>query len=72
MRRVRELVPEIVAARVGAGDTRLHVVDGLSLFGTDDVGDLPDGLHPNAAGYRRIGERFHDLAFAGSGPFATG
>jgi lysophospholipase L1-like esterase len=30
--------------------------------------DLPDGLHPNAAGYQRMGERFHRLAFQ-DGPF---
>ena len=40
------------------------------LFGPDDVGDLPDGLHPNPAGYQRMGERFHALAFQGDGPFA--
>ena len=71
MRQVRQLVPEIVAARVAAGDTQLHLVDGLALFGNDDVADLPDGLHPNAAGYRRIGERFHDLVFVTGGPFAA-
>jgi lysophospholipase L1-like esterase len=41
------------------------VLDGLALFGPDDAGDLPDALHPNAAGYRRMGERFHAMAFAG-------
>ena len=71
MRRVRELVPEIVAARMAAGDAQLHFVDGLALFGADDVSDLPDGLHPNRAGYARIGERFHDLAFDAGRPFAA-
>jgi lysophospholipase L1-like esterase len=47
-------------------------VDGLALFGPDDVGDLPDGLHPNAAGYRRMGERFHAVALADGGPLRPG
>ena len=70
LRRVRELEAQIVDARRAAGDEHLHHLDGPALFGPADVGDLPDGLHPNAAGYRRIGERFHALAFAGEGPFA--
>ena len=55
----------------GAGDANLHLLQGPDLFGPDDVGDLPDGLHPNPAGYQRIGERFHALAFQGDGPFAV-
>ena len=44
--------------------------DGLALFGPDDVAELPDGLHPSAEGYRRMGERFHTVVFEGTGPFA--
>jgi hypothetical protein len=69
LRRIRELEAEIVAARQ-ARDPNLHLVQGPDLFGPDDVGDLPDGLHPNGAGYQRMGERFHALAFQGDGPFA--
>jgi hypothetical protein len=68
--RIRELITAVVDARVRAGDANLHVVDGTALFGAADLDDLPDGLHPNAAGYRRMGERFHALAFSGDGPFA--
>lgn len=68
LRRIRELETEIVAARRAAGDEKLHLVHGPDLFGPDDVDDLPDGLHPNAAGYRRMGERFHALVFE-DGPF---
>jgi lysophospholipase L1-like esterase len=70
LQRIRELEREVVAARRTAGDEHLHLLEGPELFGPDDVADLPDGLHPNAAGYQRMGERFHALAFTGDGPFA--
>jgi hypothetical protein len=56
--RVRELISDVVERRRSAGDVNLHYVDGLTLFGADDAGDLPDDLHPNPAGYVRMGERF--------------
>ena len=67
LRRIRELLEIVVAQRQ---DPNLHYLHGHELFGPDDVGDLPDGLHPDSGGYRRIGERFHALAFADTGPFA--
>jgi lysophospholipase L1-like esterase len=70
LRRIRSLLADVVDARRRAGDRHLHLLDGLELFGPDDVGDLPDGLHPNDAGYVRMGERFHRMAFTGDGPFA--
>ena len=63
LRKVRAAIEAIVDARRAAGDANLHYLDGLTLFGPDDVGDLPDLLHPNPAGYRRIGERFAAAAF---------
>jgi hypothetical protein len=69
--RIRELLAMVVDARRTAGDKNLHLVDGKQLFGEGDLTDLPDGLHPNAAGYERMGNRFHDLAFTDGGPFAT-
>ena len=68
LRRIRQLETEIVANRQAAGDTHLHLIHGTELFGDDDIVDLPDGLHPNPAGYQRMGERFHRLAFE-QGPF---
>ncbi len=67
--RIRELLAEVVATRQAGGDNQLHLLDGRELFGEDDLADLPDGLHPNAAGYVRMGERFHQMAFGADGPF---
>jgi hypothetical protein len=58
LRRVREIIEEVVEQRVAGGDRALGYVDGLDLFGAADAEDLPDDLHPNAAGYVRMGERF--------------
>jgi hypothetical protein len=68
--RIRELLAIVVSQRRAAGDSNLHALHGHELFGADDVDDLPDGLHPNSAGYRRMGERFAAYAFAPGGPFA--
>ncbi|MFB6893228.1 GDSL-type esterase/lipase family protein [Kitasatospora sp. NPDC056327] len=66
---VRDELARIVAAR-RAHDPNLHHLDGRDLLGPDDVDDLPDGLHPSAAAYRRMGERFAARAFTPGGPFA--
>jgi len=67
---IRELLEQVVMQRRRAGDANLHYLHGHELFGVDDVDDLHDGLHPNSAGYRRMGERFTAYAFAPDGPFA--
>ena len=58
LQRVREIISEVVDTRRKSGDEGLYYLDGLTLFGPGDAEDLPDDLHPNAAGYIRIGERF--------------
>lgn len=68
LRRIRDYVQAVVQQRRDAGDANIYYMDGLSLFGPDDVGDMPDLLHPNRAGYARMGDRFHSMAF-GNGPF---
>lgn len=56
--RIRQILEEIVARRRAEGDVNLHYLNGLELFNEADLSDLPDGLHPNAAGLKRMGERF--------------
>jgi hypothetical protein len=61
LHRIRELEAEIISSRQ-ASDPNLQLLQGPELFGPGDIHDLPDGLHPNAAGYQRMGERFHAWA----------
>jgi lysophospholipase L1-like esterase len=71
LQRVRTLIAELVAARRADGDAHLHALDGTELFAEADwaAGDMPDDLHPNPAGYRRMGERFAAHAFGPDGAF---
>jgi lysophospholipase L1-like esterase len=71
LQRIREMIAAIVGARRDRGDSNLHLIDGLELFGEADVADLPDRLHPNAAGYVRMGQRFHEIVFNNGGPFVA-
>ena len=57
LRSVREILREVVQARA-SDDPALFYLDGLELFGADDIAELPDGLHPSPAGYLRIADRF--------------
>ncbi|PRX42918.1 GDSL-like lipase/acylhydrolase family protein [Nonomuraea fuscirosea] len=66
--RIRALLHQQSVVRYKEGDVNLHIIDGLTLFGLDDVADLTDGLHPNARGYRRMAARFLPLAFGDEGP----
>ena len=70
---IRDELSRIVKQRA-ADDPNLHYLDGRDLYGETDSAELPlpDGLHPDAATHRRIGERFARLAFTADGPFAEG
>jgi hypothetical protein len=67
LQRVRKLIARVVSDRK---DARLGYLDGLSLFSAEDAHDLPDDLHPNPAGYIRMGERFAESAFGANGFFS--
>ncbi|GHB49425.1 lipase [Streptomyces cirratus] len=69
---IRDELARITAARA-AEDPNLHYLDGRALYGEPDLAELPlpDGLHPDAAGHRRIGDRFAEHAFGERGPFAS-
>ncbi|GAA1464216.1 SGNH/GDSL hydrolase family protein [Williamsia maris] len=71
LRVIRDRLTDIVAQR-RRHDPALHHVNGLDLYGPTDAIELPlpDALHPDTAGHRRIAERFGTLAFGPGGPFA--
>lgn len=58
----RELLSEVVARR---DDPNLHLIDGLDLYGPDDLAELPmvDQLHPDTEAHDRIGRRFAERVF---------
>ncbi|MFJ6798361.1 GDSL-type esterase/lipase family protein [Streptomyces sp. NPDC091268] len=72
LRVIREELSRITAERAEE-DPNLHYLDGRLLYGEADFAELPlpDALHPDPAGHRRIGERFAERAFAPGGPFAA-
>jgi lysophospholipase L1-like esterase len=61
LRDVRSILAAAVEQR-RRSDPNLLYLDGLSLFGTDDLEHLPDGLHPDTEGYARMGNRFIERA----------
>ncbi|APY89998.1 lipase [Streptomyces alfalfae] len=69
---IRDELARIVAQRA-ADDPHLHYLDGRDLYGESDYAEfpLPDEVHPDPAGHRRIGENFARLVFGEGGSFAT-
>jgi lysophospholipase L1-like esterase len=66
LRRMREMLAEVVDRRRAAGDQAIGYLSGLELFSEADAHLLPDDLHPNTEGYRLMGERFHALRLSGA------
>ena len=66
--RVREILQDLVEQRSAQGDANLSYFNGLELFNEDDRSDLPDDLHPNPAGYIRMGNRFFEKYLKNRGP----
>ncbi|MEU1789252.1 GDSL-type esterase/lipase family protein [Streptomyces sparsogenes] len=69
---IRDELARLVGQRA-ADDPNLYYLDGRELYGEGDHAEfpLPDGLHPDQAGHRRISENFARLAFGDGGPFAS-
>lgn len=68
---IRDALAQVVEQRA-TEDPHLHYLDGRELYGETDFAELPlpDGVHPDPAGHRRIGENFGRLVFGEGGPFA--
>ena len=61
LRGIREILSELVAVRA-ATDPNIHYLDGLQLFNHTEALTMPDGIHPDAAGYRTIAANFVERA----------
>jgi len=52
------MIRDAVATLQQRGDDKLFIHDGKQLFGKGDIHLLADGVHPNAQGYRLMGNRY--------------
>jgi hypothetical protein len=55
---MRDILFDVVQICRRRGDDAIDYLDGRSLLGPDDVHHLPDGLHPDDAGYALMAKRF--------------
>lgn len=53
---MRSEIREAIDILRSYGDSNLHYVDGLDIFGEAFADMLPDNLHPNAEGYKLMGK----------------
>ncbi len=58
LQKMRDEVQAAANALQSHGDENIHYVSGLDVFGADFVDLLPDNLHPDAEGYRVMGNNF--------------
>ena len=57
LRGIREILSDIVEAR-SKTDPNIFYLDGLQLFDETEALTMPDGIHPDAAGYRKMASNF--------------
>jgi lysophospholipase L1-like esterase len=57
LRWMRQEVQAAVETLQAHGDRNIRYVDGLDVLGPEVAHLLPDGLHPNAQGYKVMGRR---------------
>ena len=55
LQNIRTQINFCVNTLISQGDTNLHYVDGLEIFGSEYENFLPDNLHPDAKGYKILG-----------------
>lgn len=58
LKRIRELLEDVVKTRRATSDEPIDYFDGLRLFSEREAHLLPDDLHPNNEGYHLMGQRF--------------
>ncbi len=57
LRGIREILSQLVEQRAKT-DPNIYYMDGLELFDEVEASTMPDGIHPDAAGYLRIADNF--------------
>ncbi|OMF27610.1 GDSL family lipase [Paenibacillus sp. FSL H8-0548] len=62
---IREEIAEVAALLRNRGDQNLYYRDGREWFSEADAVHLSDGLHPDAQGYKLLGERFRGRMLEG-------
>lgn len=58
----RQRVAESAEVLREYGDKHLYYIDGRDVIGEEDASCMPDGLHPNADGYKLMGRKFLENA----------
>jgi len=58
LEKMRRQIKEAVEILRGYGDKRFWYINGLDIFGEDELHLMPDGLHPNGDGYQRYAENY--------------